>query len=394
MLGRIASLAIGLCLFCIAVATAHAADDFNSLAAAIESAKATGSASVALSADIALAEPLPPISGALAIKGNGHTLNGYGQFRMFDVVGGTLTLQNLALIGGYAKDDGGAIRVQNDAQIELSSVSFIDNHARSGGAIAGFYGSVNISRSVFFNNSASMGGGAIFWIAGDLAAQGSVFMNNTAGQSGGAIEARAGEAKIMNSSLLGNSASNGGGIAVGGGAVTMTHLTLADNQTMPGGASIHRWDGQAVLRNSIVTGAGEGRGCTGGLDESSGNISHDGTCAPAPADDIRLGALTGSPAYFPLLDGSPAIDAGDDGFCLAIDQIGAARPQGDGCDAGAIESAGRAPRTHALASDMRPAPPDSGRQHQCCLWRLPGGDKPRHHPPARGHHAGGSAASD
>ena len=45
----------------------------------------------------------------------------------------------------------------------------------------------------------------------------------------------------------------------------------------------------------------------------------------------------GSPAYFPLLAGSPAIDAADDGYCPATDQIGTVRPQGGGCDIGAIE---------------------------------------------------------
>ncbi len=40
----------------------------------------------------------------------------------------------------------------------------------------------------------------------------------------------------------------------------------------------------------------------------------------------------------PLLDGSPALDAADAEFCLETDQIGTARPQGGGCDAGAYES--------------------------------------------------------
>ena len=47
----------------------------------------------------------------------------------------------------------------------------------------------------------------------------------------------------------------------------------------------------------------------------------------------------GSPAYFPLLAGSRAIDAADDDYCPAPDQIGTARPQGAGCDIGAIEYA-------------------------------------------------------
>lgn len=45
----------------------------------------------------------------------------------------------------------------------------------------------------------------------------------------------------------------------------------------------------------------------------------------------------GSPAYFPLLEDSPAIDAADDEYCPETDSIGTPRPQGAGCDIGAYE---------------------------------------------------------
>ncbi len=61
-----------------------------------------------------------------------------------------------------------------------------------------------------------------------------------------------------------------------------------------------------------------------------------------------LGALTGSPAYFPLNTGSPAIDAGNNAICAAApvnntSQNGVTRPtDGDGngtviCATGAFE---------------------------------------------------------
>ncbi|MBE3065925.1 MAG: hypothetical protein IMZ73_00635, partial [Chloroflexi bacterium] len=60
------------------------------------------------------------------------------------------------------------------------------------------------------------------------------------------------------------------------------------------------------------------------------------------ASDPNLGSLTGSPAYFPLNAGSPAIDAGDNAICSAspvngLDQRGIARPQGVYCDIGSFE---------------------------------------------------------
>jgi hypothetical protein len=39
-----------------------------------------------------------------------------------------------------------------------------------------------------------------------------------------------------------------------------------------------------------------------------------------------------------LADGSPAIDAGDNGSCETTDENGVARPAGDNCDLGAVEN--------------------------------------------------------
>jgi hypothetical protein len=56
----------------------------------------------------------------------------------------------------------------------------------------------------------------------------------------------------------------------------------------------------------------------------------------------NLDALIGSPAYFPLLSGSPAINAGNDAICAAApvsntSQNGVTRPQGTHCDIGSYE---------------------------------------------------------
>ena len=63
-----------------------------------------------------------------------------------------------------------------------------------------------------------------------------------------------------------------------------------------------------------------------------------------------LGVLTGSPAYFPLNAGSPAIDKGDDPICAAApvnnqSQNGVTRPQGAHCDIGSYESVDTIPPT-------------------------------------------------
>ena len=94
--------------------------------------------------------------------------------------------------------------------------------------------------------------------------------------------------------------------------------------------------------NSIIAGRG-GSTCYSRVElkRNISNFIQDGTCSPAFSGDPKLGELVapedGSPAYFPLLADSRAIDAADAGYCPATDQIGAARPQGAGCDIGAIE---------------------------------------------------------
>ncbi|MCE2472748.1 MAG: SH3 domain-containing protein [Anaerolineae bacterium] len=50
-----------------------------------------------------------------------------------------------------------------------------------------------------------------------------------------------------------------------------------------------------------------------------------------------LAQPAGDPVYLPLQVGSPAIDAADARFCPTRDQVGTPRPQGSGCDIGAIE---------------------------------------------------------
>ena len=319
----------------------YAADDSAALRLAIEAANRSGSYSITLTADIALSEPTPPITGALTIEGDGHAINGDGSFRLIDVNGGMLTIKDLTLTGGYSDKNGGAIRLLGGAQLFVEDVVFVDNAAEWGGAIAtvDFYGGIDIDGSRFDSNTAGTGGGAILLNGGGLDVRNSVFIENEARQWGGAVEALNGMASLANSAFVGNSAGNAGGILASGATTLMTHLTLLDNRSIWGDADgIERRAGWAGLRNSIVAGAGGGRGCSGGLDESIGNISDDGSCALLPAGDLRLGGLTGSPGHVPLLDGSPAIDGADAEFCLPSDQIGTARPQGGGCDAGAIES--------------------------------------------------------
>ncbi|MDE2637778.1 MAG: hypothetical protein OXI30_15555 [Chloroflexota bacterium] len=313
---------------------------------------------ITIAEDITLSETLPPITGTITIEGGGHTISGDGNFRIFDVNGGNLTVNQLTLRDGFSKDGGGAIRVRAAGRLAVNGSSFINNKSTLfGGAIdvkgatriegvdgAAFsHGAeLTVNNSSFAENTSEWDGGALS-LSGKTAINGSSFSNNASRQLGGAIDAFGDTIHIANSTLNGNyAAQRGGAIHVSASNVMLSHLTMADNSASSGGAGesleIANSASNVSLRNSIIAG-GSGRLCAGRLAENRGNLIQDGSCAAAISDDPLLAELTGSPAYYPLLDFSPAVDAADPEFCLDHDQLGTPRPQGGGCDIGAIESA-------------------------------------------------------
>ncbi|MDE2777462.1 MAG: right-handed parallel beta-helix repeat-containing protein [Chloroflexota bacterium] len=290
--------------------------------------------------DFTLADRLPPITSDITIIGNGFTISGDDKFGIFEVDGGRLAIEDAMLTKGNS-GEGGAIRIRNGGQVTVVNVTFADNVATAGGAIATEQYNVRLDvvDSAFHGNRADDSGGAIYTNGGIVTISGSAFQDNSANHYGGAIATANGRVRVINSTLAGNKAAEGGGIYVGGAETSLTHLTLMNNRASQiRGAGIYKAGGLLHLRNSIVAGNGPGDDCYGRLDQNRGNLSQDGSCSIPASGDPLLGKLTGAPAYHPLHDGSPAVDNADPHFCLETDQLGAARPQGGGCDIGAIES--------------------------------------------------------
>ena len=253
---------------------------------------------------------------------------------------GTVTISDSAFSGNLA-DRGGAI--YNDEELSISGSTFSDN---VDGAIYNWGGELSISSSSFSNNS-GFTGGAIANSFGELSISGSAFSGNSAesnlmGTSGGAISNYK-ELIIVSSTFSNNSADKGGAIANGDdGKLRITNSTFSNNSADKGGAIANGEDGRLRITNSIIAGNG-GNACysSSRLRHNINNFIQDGSCSSDFSGDPMLGALVvpedGSPAYFPLLAGSPAIDAADDAYCPETDQIGTTRPQGTACDIGAIE---------------------------------------------------------
>ncbi|MBL8132527.1 MAG: hypothetical protein JNL42_11775 [Anaerolineae bacterium] len=215
-----------------------------------------------------------------------------------------------------------------------------------GGAVAFRGTTLTIINSSFQNNTGVNGGALYIWNNTTVEIRGSTFQGNqavgTGNASGGAI-ANYGAMTITNSTFTGNSAVFGSAIAnLAGSTATITNSTISDNVNNAGVFNF----ATMVINNSIVANNPancqnlatitvhntliEGGGCsiTNGVD---GNL----------IDDPALGALTGSPAYFPITAGSIAYNAGNNSLVpggITTDQAGNSRIRGGTVDMGSFEA--------------------------------------------------------
>jgi hypothetical protein len=155
---------------------------------------------------------------------------------------------------------------------------------------------------------------------------------------------------LSNLTVSGNSASNiGGGIDILTSVVTIANITVANNTAVElGGGLYMSLDANVTLANSIVANSSQAD-CSDpeGIQVNVNNWFSDISCDGIAQGDPKLGPLTnngGASFTHALLDGSGAIDTGDNQFCTDApvsgkDQRGQPRP-GDtnaNCDIGAFE---------------------------------------------------------
>ncbi len=367
-----------------------------------------GADTIRLTADVTLERELPPILSTINIEGDGYSISGDDQFRIFHVdEDASLTIRNILLTRGYA-ERGGAIL--NQGLVNVIDSQLNDNSAAHGGAIYNAGGALTVESSAFDGNkvegNAEGTGGAIanqgdsivshslitdswavfgaVYNGGDMTIRSSTLSANK-GFYSGAIENRgwltieqsdikdndshqnAGISSegptsrlvVSDSTISGNRSDlYGGGLKAFGTAI-LTHVTIIDNESGEG-AGIYRYEtmgGLVILRNSIVAG-NKGGDCTVGLHEQTNSIIADGSCDAWMSGDPKLELVEGR--YEPLA-GSPAIAAADPSYCTKVDQFGSDRPTEDPCDIGAIES------TNAAAPDLSPARRARARPEPCTL---------------------------
>lgn len=308
--------------------------------------------------------------GAVSMGGEGHEA----------ILRGCLFRGNVATVF-----DGGAVHLGGTPAL-VERCQFLENVAPHGGALHTFHGSAEIRGCLFDSNQtmAAGRGGAISARHG-IRIVGTTFVNNSA-RTGGALflsqmAAPAPGARIENSTFSANVATTaaGGAIYAVNADVLLRHATLTLNHANSGAAADPFVGGGAIavpeaasvnqirLHNCLIAEnrlSGPGSAATVDLQGPAvsfvslgGNVlgvgSHLTTVWSETGDRFgsaeeplapKLDPLSPNggtlPTHLPQPD-SPAVDAGVAGPdpVIAVDQRGAARPNGPAPDAGALERA-------------------------------------------------------
>lgn len=292
------------------------------------------------------------------------TISGGGATRVIHVPAGVarVTLQGLAVAKGSASTDG--VGIFAESPLVLAQVDVLENAQQTvavvGGGVAAT-SELTIVDSLIEGNFAELGGGV--YAGGPTAKVARTsFVLNKGGFSGGggmAINTKT-EASIYDSTFAENLSQSVGGALEVRGTASLAFSTVTGNvaQSPEGGGAMYA-EGPVSLEGSILASNGSGSQCDlvpkGVLNTAGANIIFGGPCATsgtAPlAVDPLLAPLAAGGAEGPVqvpLPGSPALDAG--GLTCAgaalipgpgpEDERGLPRPQGAGCDLGAVEAAG------------------------------------------------------
>jgi hypothetical protein len=317
---------------------------------------------------VTLSQPIL-ISRPVTIVGPGAnllTLSGNNQRTILNVAAGAeVSISKLSFSNGSG-GDGGAILNGGKLTLTDCTVSKSAAGGRGGALFNSAGGTLQLDRSTVSANTAGLGGG--IFNAGTANVTASSVSGNGAQRGGGILNDGTGTLNLVNSTVSGNGAvAGGGGLGNEGGTLSITACTVyGNNTTQPGaGGGVSNGPGVSTLHSSIVANnvSGAERNDLFGTFNSQGfnlvGVLGAGAVLNPPQRDgardqsgtldkpldprlDRLRNYGGPTDTHALLQGSPALEAGDNALlsALSVDQRGAPRGFGQGVDVGAFENRG------------------------------------------------------
>jgi hypothetical protein len=226
----------------------------------------------------------------------------------------------------------------NTGTLILSEATLANNRAHAGGGLA-TSGTVHVTHATVADNEATAGGGVLH-SGGTLTVVATTVARNQAAMEGGGLFGH--RVTLLNATLTDNFGGKGGGLA---GSAVLLNTLLARNTSMglrSLGLRSPDCDGHVISLGTNLL--GDTTGCTIALratdrtgDRGAGEFSSDGPPGRG---------------HVPLLQDSPAIDAGNPAFCPPTDQLGQRRV--GICDIGAVEFQPSTPPPQAVAIDIQP----------------------------------------
>lgn len=291
------------------------------------------------------------VTDPVTIDGHGHTILQTCADNVFDQEGsGLVTMRNVTITGGYASGNGGGIFTAGAVTVTDSMIS--ENRADAAGGGIASQGVITLVNSTIDSNvSSGIGGGISVGPASlGLTMTGSTVSNNVGGGIGTEANTPSVSVTVVNSTITGNTngpTSLGGGI-FSAGSTTLVYATVVSNTA----GAFGNIDTDTLESFGSVVAKG-GVNCLATTTSHGYNFSDDASCHFTDPTDREN---AGDPQLGPLADAggatrtlvpepvSPVIDAIPPGSCeaggasgITIDQRGITRPQGPGCDIGAVE---------------------------------------------------------
>ncbi len=254
------------------------------------------------------------------------------------------TLRDTVWSGNEALDDGGAVYL---CQFNIERSRFVGNQSNQNGGALFTSTPLLLSQTEFRGNAAIADGGAVY--ANDTQVNDSLFLGNLAGTSGGALR-MINDVGVLNSTFTGNRAAGfGGAIDYNfaplrkGIASFLVNSIVWNNEDSSGvgtpSASINRNNQDFSVSFSLVEGSGGSAAWDPVLGfDGGGNLDVD----PLFLQAVDLLATPTAAGDAHLDDGSPVLDAGDNGGVIsAFDLDDQDRIQNGTVDMGSYEGTNR-----------------------------------------------------